>query len=64
MYKLNKGCKGMTIEAVTIFCAALLSIKVIYNRRWLHCDLKLINISLISKPLCFILLDISISRQI
>ena len=33
MYKLNRGCKGITIEAATAFRAALLGIKVIHNGR-------------------------------
>jgi len=64
MYKLNRGCKGIIIEAATAFRAVLLGIKVMYNRRWLHRNLKLTNISLIGKPLYFVLLDISISKQI
>ena len=64
MYELNKGYKGITIEAATTFCAVLLGIKVIYNRHWLYCDLKLTNIGLISKPLCFVLLDVGTSRHI
>ena len=64
MYELDRGCKGIIIEAVTVFRAVLLGVKVIYNRHQLHCNLKLINISLISKPLHSILLDISIFRHI
>jgi hypothetical protein len=64
MYKLNRGYKGIIIEAATIFRAVLLGVKVIYNRRWLHYDLKLTNIGLIGKPLRSILLDVSISRHI
>ena len=64
MYKPNRGCKGITIEAATIFRAALLGVKVIYNRRQLHYNLKPTNISLISKPLRSILLDISTLRHI
>ena len=64
IYKLNRGCKGIIIKAATVFRAVLLGIKVIYNRRWLYRDLKLTNIGLISKPLYFILLDISTSRHI
>ncbi|OCK93538.1 uncharacterized protein K441DRAFT_565562, partial [Cenococcum geophilum 1.58] len=63
-YKLNRGCKGIIIEAVTAFYTALLGIKVIYNRRWLYRNLKLTNISLIGKPLRSILLDVSISKYI
>jgi hypothetical protein len=33
MYKLNRGYKGIIIEAVTAFRAVLLGIKVIYNKR-------------------------------
>ena len=54
----------MIIEAVTIFRAVLLGIKIIYNRRWLYCNLKLINISLINKPLYSVLLDINIFKYI
>ena len=64
MYKLNRGHKGIIIEAATIFCAILLGVKVIYNGRQLYYNLKPTNIGLISKPLCSILLDISISRYI
>ena len=64
MYKLNRGYKGITIEAATAFRAALLGIKVIHNRRWLYRDLKLTNIGLISKPLYSVLLDVSTSRHI
>jgi serine/threonine protein kinase len=54
----------MIIEAATVFRAVLLGVKVIHNRRWLHRDLKPTNIGLIGKPLCSILLDVSISRHI
>jgi len=64
MYKLNRGCKGIIIEAAAIFRAVLLGVKVIYNRRWLYRDLKLTNIGLIGKPLYSVLLDVSISRYI
>ena len=33
MYKLNRGCKGITIEAATAFRATLLGVKVMHNRR-------------------------------
>jgi len=67
MYKLNRGYKGITIEAATAFRAVLLGVKVIYNGRWLHRDLNLTNIGLIGligKPLRSILLDVGISRHI
>jgi serine/threonine protein kinase len=54
----------MIIEAATVFRAVLLGVKVIYNRRWLHRDLKPPNISLIGKPLYSVLLDISTLRYI
>jgi hypothetical protein len=64
MYKLNRGYKGIIIEAAIVFYAALLGIKVIHNRRWLYRNLKLTNIGLIGKPLRSVLLDVSISRHI
>ncbi len=54
----------MTIEAATVFYAALLGVKVMHNRRWLHRDLKLTNIGLIGKPLHSVLLDVGTSRHI
>jgi len=63
-YKLNRGCKGIIIKAAIVFRAALLGIKVIYNRRWLYYNLKPTNIGLIGKPLRSILLNVSISRYI
>ena len=64
MYKLNKGYKGIIIKTATVFCTILLGVKVIYNRRLLHYDLKLTNIGFISKPLCSVLLDVGTSRYI
>jgi len=64
MHELNRGCKDMTIEVATAFCAALLGVKVMHDGCWLHCDLKLTNISFINKLFHSILLDISTSRHI
>ena len=64
MYKLNRGYKGIIIEAATVFRAVLLGVKVIYNRRWLYYNLKPTNIGLIGKPLYSILLDVGTSRYI
>ena len=64
IYKLDRGYKGIIIEAATIFRAVLLGIKVIYNGHQLYRDLKLTNIGLIGKPLRSVLLDIGISRHI
>jgi len=64
MHKLNKGCKSIIIKAVTAFYTALLGVKVMHNRCWLHYDLKLTNIGLINKLLCFILLDVSTFKYI
>jgi len=64
MYKLDRGYKGIIIEAATAFRAVLLGVKVIYNGRWLYRDLKPTNIGLISKPLHSVLLDVGISRYI
>jgi len=64
MYKLDRGCKGITIEAAAVFRAALLGVKVMHNKRWLYRNLKLTNIGLIDKPLRSILLDVNISRHI
>jgi serine/threonine protein kinase len=54
----------MTIESATAFRAALLGVKVMHDRRWLHCDLKPTNIGLIGKLLRSVLLDVGTSRHI
>jgi serine/threonine protein kinase len=54
----------MTIEAATAFGAALLGVKVMHDGRWLHRDLKPVNIGLIGRPLRSILLDVGTSRHI
>jgi serine/threonine protein kinase len=64
MHKLNRGSKGMTIEAATAFRAALLGVKVMHHGRWVHRDLKPANIGLMGTPLRSVLLDVGTSRYI
>lgn len=63
MYKLNRGHKGITLEAAVAFRSALLGVKVMHDKRWAHRDLKPANIGLVS-GLCSVLLDVGTSRHI
>ncbi len=54
----------MTTEAASAFRDALLGVKFMHDRGWLHRDLKPTNIGLIGTPLRSVLLDVGTSRHI
>ncbi|KAF9729841.1 hypothetical protein PMIN01_11774 [Paraphaeosphaeria minitans] len=56
--------KGMTVDAATAFRSALLGLKVLHDKDWLHRDLKPPNIGLFDKSLHSVLLDVGTSRHI
>ncbi|KAI1130270.1 kinase-like domain-containing protein [Nemania abortiva] len=60
----NRGSKGMTMEAASVFRDALEGVKVMHDAGWLHRDLKPANIGIIGTPPRGVLLDLGMAMKL